>query len=312
MTSTFRFVGIILILIALAALIGLLSIWFGPASADPSYAVFQVRLPRYVLAIVLGAALGLAGLAVQLATKNPLSDPELLGINQSAVFAVCLASLIGGKMLGAYTLFAAALLGGSLGGMAVLLLASSAGITRDRLILGGLTLAFFFGSIGHGILLLRDSDLFELLHWMAGKLSGADWFDVKVGLAFLLSAVLACAFRVSKWNLLEMGDDSVRSLGVNPARMRIELIGLTVFLTSATVALAGPIGFVGLIVPHLARMLVGFDYRKVLPLVLLLGACLVSASDLLARIFFYPVEIPVGVVTALIGGPYFLYRARRA
>lgn len=294
------------------ALLGYLSLRLGPQTPDLAYAVSEVRLPRYLLAALLGAGLGLAGLAVQLATRNPLSEPELLGINQSAVFAVCLASLFWGKDLSTLGLVTVALLGGLLGGAAVLLLATSAGMTRDRLVLGGLTLAFFFGSSAHGMLLLRDSDLFELLHWTAGKLSGANWIDVRLAGLALTAALAVAFFRVSQWNLLELGDDSARALGIDPVRRRVELVALTVGICSVAVALAGPIGFVGLIVPHLARLMVGLDYLRVLPTTLVLGAVLLSGADLLARTVAQPVEIPAGVVTALVGAPYFLYRARRS
>ena len=292
--------------------LGWASLQFGPQTSDLAYAISEVRMPRYLLAVLLGASLGLAGFTVQLATRNPLSDPELLGINQSAVFAVCLATLIWGKNLPTGGLLTVALLGGFLGGAAVLLLATSAKMTRDRLVLGGLTLAFFFCSTGQGMLLLRDSDLFELLHWTAGKLSGADGVDLRIASGALFFALLVSVWRVSQWNLLELGDDSARALGVDPTARRVELIAITVVLSSVAVALAGPIGFVGLIVPHLARLLVGLDTIRLLPVVLLLGAVLVAGADLLARTVAQPVEIPVGVVTALVGAPYFLYRARKS
>lgn len=312
MRSRFAFFSTLLFALVALALLGYLSLRLGPQTPDLAYAVSEVRLPRYLLAALLGAGLGLAGLAVQLATRNPLSEPELLGINQSAVFAVCLASLFWGKDLSTLGLVTVALLGGLLGGAAVLLLATSAGMTRDRLVLGGLTLAFFFGSSAHGMLLLRDSDLFELLHWTAGKLSGANWIDVRLAGLALTAALAVAFFRVSQWNLLELGDDSARALGIDPVRRRVELVALTVGICSVAVALAGPIGFVGLIVPHLARLMVGLDYLRVLPTTLVLGAVLLSGADLLARTVAQPVEIPAGVVTALVGAPYFLYRARRS
>ncbi len=292
-------------------MVGYLSAIWGPKSADLGYAIWQIRLPRFGLAALLGAALGLAGLAIQLATRNPLSEPELLGINQSAVFAVCATLLLTGSSLAPGAMIAVALVGGLFGGGAILVLSSSPKMTRDRLILAGLTLAFFFGSASHGMLLLRDSDLFELLHWTAGKLSGADTLDLKLAATALFLAVSLAFLRVTQWNVLELGDDSARSLGLDPVGRRVELIAIAVVLCAVTVALAGPIGFVGLMVPHLARWMVGLDHTRVLPITLVLGAFLVSAADLLARTAAQPVEIPVGVVTALIGAPYFLYRAGR-
>lgn len=305
------FVGVLVTALLGLALVGYLSTILGPKSADIHYAVWQIRLPRFGLAALLGASLGLAGLAIQLATRNPLSEPELLGINQSAVFSVCLTLLLSGSTLSPGTMIGVALLGGLLGGGAVLLLTTSPKMTRDRLILAGLTLAFFFGSASHGMLLLRDSDLFELLHWTAGKLSGADPLDLKLAGGALALACALAFYRVTQWNVLELGDDTARSLGLDPVARRIELIGIAVVLCAVTVALAGPIGFVGLMVPHLSRWMVGLDYTRVLPTTLALGAFLVASADLLARTVAQPVEIPVGVVTALVGAPYFLYRAGR-
>ena len=160
-------------------------------------------------------------------------------------------------------------------------------------------------------MLLRDTDLFELLYWISGKLSGSDWNDVAIaGGALLLSLAVALP-RCNSWNLLQIGDDNARNLGVNPVARRVEMLVLTVILCSVSVALAGPIGFVGIVIPHLSELLVGLDYRKRLPVGVLLGAILVSASDLLARTILAPSELPVGVLTALVGAPYFLYQARR-
>ena len=182
---------------------------------------------------------------------------------------------------------------------------------RERLILAGLTLAFFFGSASSGLLLLHETDLFELLHWTAGKLSGASWFDVALtGFGLIIAGALSVV-RATQWNALLLGDDTARGLGIDPVGRRIEIVSLAVVLCSIGVAVAGPVGFVGIMVPHLANILAGLDYRKRLPMIIVGGAVLVSASDLVARTVIQPAEIPVGVLTALVGAPYFLYRAQR-
>lgn len=300
----------IAVTLSLLCLVSYWSLTVGPASADPEFTLYQIRLPRLWCGLLLGGALGVAGSLLQLATRNPLSEPELLGINQSAVFAVVLLLLMHGES-GPLSLLVAALAGGTLTGLAILLMTASGAFPRERLILAGLTLAFFYGSASSGLLLLKESDLFEILHWTAGKLSGADWVDVGLLGSALGVTVVAALTRIQQWNTLQLGDDNARNLGVDPVNRRLEMVALAVVLCAVGVAVAGPVGFVGIIVPHLGTHLAGLDYRRRLPLIILLGALLVSGSDLLARTVIAPAEIPVGVLTALVGAPYFLYRAQK-
>lgn len=311
MNSQRSFGGVVVLSLLTLSAVAWISLELGPSSANMDYVLYQVRLPRFCLAALLGACLGVAGTLLQLATKNPLSEPELLGINQTAVLAVVSATLIFGKGLSSALMIGAALLGGSLAGLAVLLMATSGSFPRDRLILAGLTIAFFSGSTSSGMLLLRDTDLFELLYWISGKLSGSDWSDVKIASVALCFCLALSLLRCHSWNLLQIGDDNAQNLGVNPVARRIEMLVLTVILCSISVALAGPIGFVGIVIPHVSELLVGLDYRKRLPVGVLLGAILVSSSDLIARTLLAPSELPVGVLTAFVGAPYFLYQARR-
>lgn len=291
--------------------VGLVSAHTGPVSNDPSYSLWQVRLPRFCTAAVLGAALGLCGMLLQLATRNPLSEPELLGINQSAVFAVVLLLLVAGSSVSSGLFLLAALAGGAVTGGAVLLMSASGSFPRERLILAGLTLAFFFGSASSGLLLLKETDLFEVLHWTAGKLSGSDWGDVTLSATALAAATALSVIRATQWNALQLGEEGARNLGVDPGKLRLEIVALAVILCSVSVAVAGPIGFVGIIVPHLSALTSGLDYRRRLPTTLVAGALLVAVSDLVARTVIHPAEIPVGILTALVGAPYFLYRAQK-
>lgn len=292
-------------------LAGYLSVSLGPTSADPQFTLYQIRLPRFVTAVLVGAALGVAGSLLQLATRNPLSEPELLGVNQSAVFAVVLLLLVSGGGAHPLLMLAVALLGGGVTGVAILLMSASGAFPRERLILAGLTMAFFFGSASSGLLLLNETDLFELLHWTAGKLSGANWLDAGLVGACLIPVALVSVARATQWNALLLGDDTARGLGIDPVNRRVEIVSLAVLLCAVSVSVAGPIGFVGIIVPHLANMLAGLDYRRRIPLILLMGGALVALSDVLARIVLHPAEIPVGILTALVGAPYFLYRAQK-
>ena len=297
--------------VLLIALGGYLSLSLGPTSADPAYTLYQIRLPRFVTAVLVGAALGLAGSLLQLATRNPLSEPELLGVNQSAVFAVVLLLLVLGERAHPLAMLSVAVLGGAVTGTAILLMSASGAFPRERLILAGLTMAFFFGSASSGLLLLNETDLFELLHWTAGKLSGANWLDAGLVGGCLVVAVIVSVARATQWNALLLGDDTARGLGIDPVNRRVEIVSLAVLLCAVSVAVAGPIGFVGIIVPHLANAMAGLDYRRRTPLLLLMGGALVALSDLLARTVLHPAEIPVGILTALVGAPYFLYRAQK-
>lgn len=302
--------SMIVSLLALAA-VAYFSAVTGPQSSDPEFSLYQIRLPRFLTAAILGAGLAIAGQMLQLATKNPLSDPEILGINQGAVFSVVALLLVSGNNQNPKLLLLAALVGGGVTGTAILLMASSGAFPRERLILAGLTLAFFFGSASGSALIMKETDLFELLHWTAGKLSGAQWSDAGLATLALVVAVILAIFRASQWNALLLGEESAKALGVDPVGRRVEIIACTVLLCAVCVAVAGPIGFVGIIVPHLSRILAGLDYRRSVPLTIILGALLVSASDLVARTVIHPAEIPVGILTALVGAPYFLYRARQ-
>jgi ABC-type Fe3+-siderophore transport system permease subunit len=295
----------------LLAVGGYLSLYTGPVSSEPEFTLYHIRWPRFMTALLIGAGLGLAGSLLQLATRNPLSEPELLGVNQSAVFTVVLLLLWQGSQANPAAMLGAALLGGAASGAAILFMSASGSFPRERLILAGLTMAFFFGSASSGLLLLNETDLFELLHWTAGKLSGASWLDASMVGGCLVVAIVISLWRATQWNALLLGDDTARGLGIDPVSRRLEIVGLAVLLCAVSVAVAGPIGFVGIIVPHLANVVAGLDYRRRTPLILLIGAVLVSFSDLLARTLLHPIEIPVGILTALVGAPYFLYRAQK-
>ena len=225
--------------VLLIALGGYLSLSLGPTSADPAYTLYQIRLPRFVTAVLVGSALGLAGSLLQLATRNPLSEPELLGVNQSAVFAVVLLLLVLGERAHPLAMLSVALLGGAVTGTAILLMSASGAFPRERLILAGLTMAFFFGSASSGLLLLNETDLFELLHWTAGKLSGANWLDAGLVGGCLVVAVIVSVARATQWNALLLGDDTARGLGIDPVNRRVEIVSLAVLLCAVSVAVAG-------------------------------------------------------------------------
>lgn len=304
--------GVFLATAVLLALSGLLTAQAGLSGTDVAdYTLWQVRLPRLALAVLLGAGLGVAGCLLQGATRNGLADPEIIGVNQGASLFVVLALLTLGGEASSRVVLAAAFAGAAVGGGLVYALSFHGSFNQQRIILAGLAVGFFFGSTTTGVLLLRENELFEILYWLAGKLSGASWFDVQLAAAIFLPCLGGAWLLSNQLNVLAIGDEVAAGLGQSTGRVRT-LCALTIAaLAGTSVALAGPIGFVGLMVPHIGRRLVGSDFRTLLPLCLLLGALLLVLADLGAQWLLYPSETPAGVITALLGTPFFLSLVRR-
>ncbi|MBW6392179.1 FecCD family ABC transporter permease [Billgrantia antri] len=270
------------------------------------------RLPRAVIAAVVGASLAVAGALMQTLTRNALAAPSVLGINAGAMCFVVVASsffalrspleLVWVAFLGALTAaLLVALLGRERGG----------GLSPMRVVLGGVAVTALFVSLAQGLLIIDQEGFESLLLWLAGSVAGRGLEIVTPLLPFFLGAAALCALLVRQLNLLILDDEVVKGLGQRTGRVRL-LAGLVVIvLAGCSVALAGMIGFVGLIVPHMVRAMFGRDHRWVLPGCALLGAGLLLAADTLARFLMPPQEVPVGVMTALLGTPFFLHLARR-
>ena len=289
---------------------------FGQAllqEGDPRYQtiVWDLRLPRVMAALVVGSALGLSGALLQGMLRNGLASPFLLGISAGSGLAAV--AILG---LGIWQIWLP--LGAWLGGVATiivvyLLARTGTGISVERLILGGVALSSLFGAVQSMLLLLSpDGQAQAALSWLIGSLNGRSWQEITVaGPSIVVSLFFGCLL-AKPLNVLSLGDDLAVGLGTSLMRSRI-LIGLVAtLLTAGAVSIAGLVGFVGLIVPHGVRLLVGTDYRLVLPFSALGGALVLSVADLLARLG--PTEVPVGIVTAVMGAPVFLwllYRRRR-
>lgn len=276
-----------------------------------AYKVWGVRLPRVVLAIILGAGLAVAGCLLQGTTRNALADPEIIGINQGASFFVVLSLVLFGLEDVSVTILIAGFIGAAVGGSLVFILSQRGGYTGTRLLLAGVSIALFMGSLTTGFLILNEDNLSEILYWMAGKLSGATWIDVKLSLFCVVPGTLIGLLFAKSFNIFSLGEDVAMGLGQNVARLRKFAFCIIIVIIGGAVALAGPIGFVGLMVPHMVRSLVGTDYRVVFPLSALAGACLLLAADIGGQWVLYPTDTPVGIVTALLGTPFFLYLMRR-
>lgn len=271
-----------------------------------------VRLPRTVAGLLVGACLAVAGAIMQALTRNPLASPGILGVNAGAAFAVVAAVLmLGAPPLATYALFALA--GAGVAGALVYGLAAATGTAGNsplRLALAGAVLAAFLGALTTALLLLDQNTLDQVRFWTAGSLAGRDWELLRLTAPYMLAGLALSLPLARQLTTLSLGDDVARGLGQGSAAVKLSAAAAVVLLAGGAVALAGPIGFVGLVAPHLARFLIGVDYRWVLPYSALLGAALVTIGDIGARVALRPQEIPVGVLMALMGAPFFIYLAR--
>jgi iron complex transport system permease protein len=296
-------------------------LFWGPA--DPTYALIigQVRLPRLLLAALVGGALGLCGAVMQGLFRNPLADPYLLGIAGGATAGAALTIALRWDIY-----WGAVPLGAFLGGLLAVTLVYRLGQTRwakldnYALILAGVALAALFSAVTSFLLYYyggAGQDLRRLIFWILGGLGGAQWLYVGL-LALVLFAVGALLVLFSReLNALSLGEEMAAHLGIQPRRLRRALLTAVTLLTASAVAVAGTIGFVGLVVPHILRLIVGPDHRLLLPASALGGAVLLTLCDTVARSFLPPTELPVGIITALLGAPFFLWllhwrAARRA
>ncbi|GGM56961.1 ABC transporter permease [Longimycelium tulufanense] len=283
-----------------------------PAPGTPDLIVWQLRVPRALLAAVVGAGLGLVGSAVQALVRNPLADPYLLGVSSGASLGAVAVIVLGagtGGLLGLGLSTGAFL--GALGAFALVwaLARRGNGFSPLRLVLTGVGIGQFLAGLT-SYLVLRTSDEQQtrgVLFWLMGSLNGAQWSVVVLPAVAVVLGFVVLQARARALNALLVGDETAAGLGVDVTRLRRELLVVTSVLTGVLVAVSGAIGFVGLMVPHVCRLVVGGDHRRLLPISALAGAVLLVVVDILARIALDQQEVPIGVVTALIGAPTLLY-----
>jgi iron complex transport system permease protein len=282
----------------------------GDADASSTFdlIVWRLRFPRVLLGAVVGAGLALAGAVVQSVVRNPVADPYLLGISSGASVGAVVVITTGIGVLGAITLPAAAFAGAATAMGVVLLLARHRGrLAPMRLILVGVACGHLLSGVTSFLLTRAESTAQQqIIFWLLGALSGANWDLLGPPAAVVAVAGLLLLVRARRLNVLVMGDETAAALGVHASRLRLELLLVTTLLVGAVVAVSGGIGFVGLIVPHLARMLVGADHRRMLPVATALGALFLVWADVAARMLIAPTELPIGILTAFLGVPFFL------
>ncbi len=270
--------------------------------------LLQLRLPRVVLAVLVGAALAISGAAYQGVFRNPLADPYLLGAAAGAGLGATLTIAYSPvTSLGPVGIVPLAAFAGALFGVCCALALGSVagGAHSPTLLLAGIAVAAFLAAAQNLVQQQNTDDLRRIYGWMTGQLGSSQWSDVALVLPYLglACAVLLCCGRAL--DVLAVGDDEAGSLGVHPGRLRLLVILAASLATASAVAVSGLIGFVGLVVPHIVRRLAGGSYTRVLPLSLLVGGAFLVVADLIARVILSPAELPIGVVTAFVGAPFF-------
>lgn len=277
--------------------------------------VWTFRVPRVLLAAVVGAGLAVAGAVLQAVVRNPLADPYVLGVVNGAGFGAVLALAAGGVAFGKAFLSLSAFAGALVCLALVLALGRRRGrVSPARLVLTGVAVGYVFSAATSYIQLriAEGQSLAGVLFWLLGTVAAAAWGDLGVPAAVVTLTLIWLVAQARPLNALLAGDDTAVALGVDVSRFRMQLVIVSSLLTGAAVAVAGGVGFVGLMIPHIARLLVGADHRRMLPVTALTGAVFLVVVDLAARTIARPLELPLSVVTAAIGGPFFLWLMRRS
>lgn len=300
--------------IPLATVWGVLANHLSPGLVTPDWAqgreaiVWDIRFPRALLAALVGAGLGITGAALQSVTRNPLADPHLLGISSGGAFGAIAALLHTGLFLGLLTVPLMAFGGALAATLLVLMVARITGATSaDRLVLAGVAVSFIIMAGANVLIFLGDPKATHtVVFWMLGGLGLAQWSHLIYPLAVLVPAGLWLWSQAPALNAMSLGDETAASLGIPVARFRLSVFVVGALITGVMVAFSGLIGFVGLMMPHFVRFAVGGDNARVLPLSALSGAIFLVAADTVARIVMAPEDMPIGVVTGLVGGLFFL------
>ncbi|WP_157163153.1 FecCD family ABC transporter permease [Actinoalloteichus spitiensis] len=290
--------------------------WMSDGSLTPlqDQAVWQFRLPRALLAGLAGAGLALAGAIMQVVVRNPLAEPYVLGISSGAGLGAVVVITLGSTAVGGMSLGGAAFGGALLATVSVVVLARRGGtLSPTRMILAGVALGSLFSATTSYLTLTTDAqNVVSVLFFLLGSVSAATMESLLAPAVALVLACLVVAPRARAMNALLTGDESATALGVDVQRLRALLLVTAALLTGAVVSASGGIGFVGLVVPHMARIIVGSNHRRMLPVAVAGGAAFLMVADLLSRTVAAPTEVPIGILTAVVGAPFFLWLMRRS
>lgn len=290
--------------------------WIDSAGPSPTIdqIIWDIRLPRALLGLVVGASLAVAGTVLQALVRNPLADPFVLGVSSGASLAAVAVLIFGSASLGGASLTAAAFVGALVSLAVVALLARGpAGYTPTRLVLSGVALSYALSGLTSWLIFHGDNDraAASVLFWLLGSLGAAAWPDLGAPTVILVVCVALLIRRASQLDALVMGDETATTLGLDLRRFRRTLLIVTSLITGAAVSVSGGIGFVGLMMPHLARLVLGASHRKVLLTSAAAGAAFLVWVDLCARTVAQPSELPLGIITSVVGGPAFIVLMRR-
>ncbi|MBH5317849.1 iron ABC transporter permease [Paenibacillus sp. GSMTC-2017] len=313
--GTFLLLAIVCIFMSLAfgavdvSLSTILAIVTGDKGADAYTIIWNIRLPRTFVAALVGMNLAVAGTLLQGVMRNPMADPHIIGVSSGA-------GLFGMFILLAFPsythlLIPSAFVGAMAAALLVYVLAWNKGVTPMRIILAGVAVSAFLNSLVSALFTFYSDRVQGALGFMVGTLSAKGWANFHMLLPYSIIGVMLALLGSKPMNLLLLGDSEARSLGLNTERYRLWFVAISALLAASAVSVVGLLGFVGLIVPHAARLLIGNDYRILLPCSALLGIAVLTASDTLARVVVDPIELPVGIVMGAVGAPFFLYLLRR-
>lgn len=277
----------------------------GEVSATAKSILVNVRLPRVLAALLAGGALAVAGAIIQAVLDNPMASPNIIGINSGAGLAVLIAASVFPSMLWLPPL--AAFLGALLTALIIFGISAGANTSRLTVVLAGIAITTVFGAGMNTILIVNPDAYVGSSSFLVGGLAGVLMDDLWWPAAYIVAGLAVALLSAGKLNIMSLGDETAHALGMNVDVCRLAMLGLAAVLAGAAVSFAGLLGFVGLIIPHLVRFFTGHDNRIVLPLSAVVGAAFVVVCDLLARVMFAPYEVPVGILMAFLGGPFFIY-----
>ncbi|WP_288300668.1 iron ABC transporter permease [uncultured Veillonella sp.] len=285
------------------------TLWSPTLQDTQDMVIWNIRFPRNIVAALVGANLAVAGAILQAVMKNPLADPQIVGVSSGAGLAGVIILILFPSW--EYLVPMVAFVGALAAALMVYALAWRNGIRPTRIILAGVAVAAFLGSGISALLVFYGDRVQGALLWMVGGLSARSWPQVYVLAPYTVVGLILAFLGSRRLTILSLGDETAKGLGLPVEQTRFMMTAVAAFLAASAVSVAGLIGFVGLVIPHIARMIIGTEYRFLLPGSAFLGAAVLVVSDTLGRVLFSPVEVPVGIIMAFFGAPFFLWLLRR-
>ncbi|CEK37330.1 FecCD family ABC transporter permease [Paraclostridium sordellii] len=271
--------------------------------------VYKMRLPRNILAVLVGANLAVSGILLQSVMKNPLADPGITGVSTGASVAAIIILLVAPQFTSILPI--AAFIGGAIACMLVFLMAYKNGLKPGRIVLAGVAINTILGGVISYLSTMYSDRIQSAMLWLNGSLATKTWADVEMLFVYSIVGLIVSLLLIRSANVLQLGDDAATNLGFNVNLTRLLISVVAVFLAATSTAVVGVISFVGLIVPHISRMLMGSDHKFTIPFSIILGSMVLLVADTLGRTIGGAVEIPVGVIMSIVGGPFFLYLLRK-